>query len=145
MALGFAYYVKFVFKRPPITEEGERTRIEAEATKLPLVMDPTVAGLFFKIEPFTVNISSPEENGKLRYVVIELALEARDGNALAKAEEARPVLTDRIIHQLGKKTFEQLTEVQGRFVLRSEIMELANEALAETAITNVYIMQLTAQ
>src|SRR4051812_7382694 len=51
-AAGFLYYTKMVYKPPTITEESERTRLEAEKAKPPAQL---VAGTV-TFSPVTVNI-----------------------------------------------------------------------------------------
>ena len=114
-------------------------------------------------EPLTVNIaSSPVEpkpadgtakqiQGKLHYVNVGFALELRDSRQKDSLENLRPILQDKILSMLGRKQFQELTTVQGRYVLRTQIMELTNElakkalATQDAVVTNVYFTQFLAQ
>ncbi len=161
LTLGFFYYYNFIYKRPAITENGERERLIAVYTSpTPL---PTPAFLTF--EPMTVNIRAVPErpssadgtflqiHGKLHFVTITFTLEIRDQRLQSYAERLRPFILDQLVQNLGKKQFHELTTVQGRYILSSEIIDFANHlALTQTAtpskeplISHVYFTQFIVQ
>ncbi len=135
-ALGMLAYTRLIYHRPAITEESERERL-AEETKAPPIPNATPGSLAF--EPMTINIQAapatprPDElnnrqiQGKLHYATVAFTLEVRDMGFKEQIEEIRPVLMDRILTLMGKKPFHELTTVQGRYLLRSQILDMANE------------------
>jgi flagellar basal body-associated protein FliL len=160
-AVGFFYYSKILYKRPQITEATEREKlISAHAT--PPV--PLVATLM-TFEPMTVNIAaSPNQpraadgttqqiQGKMHYVTIGFALEIRDKNQQETVALLRPQIQDKFILILGKKYYHELTNVQGRYVLHSQIIEAVNQIISaannhsgkEGLITNVFFTEFTVQ
>jgi flagellar basal body-associated protein FliL len=136
-AAGLLYYTRMVFKRPVITESGERARLaKMHASPLPPSIPMTIA-----FEPLTVNIeatpvapkadekSNQQIQGKLHYVTLGFSLEIRDSKRKEEIEELRPFLIDHLLHVLGHKKFQELNSVQGRYLLRTEIVNFANDYL----------------
>lgn len=165
--LGSVIYTRVLFKRPAITETTERTRLqEAKPSPTP----PPVAGNM-EIKELTVNIrTSPQlsaeetqkipENqpapvkGKMHYVTLAIVLQMRDVNQKAKLQVIQFELTDQLLSLLGKKSFSDLNQVQGKYALRTQILELANKLAqkelkappqAENAFTDVYFTQFLIQ
>lgn len=142
--LGFAAYSKLVFKRPAITEKEERAKLATQVqTKKE---EPGTV----KFDQVTVNIASnprtPEGapgterqlQGKLHYVTFEFILELRDKDKVHRIDEIREVYMDEILGIIGRKTFDDLNSVQGRFFLRTQLQDVANRHLKEPLITNAY-------
>lgn len=160
---GFAYYSKIMYKRPAILEDNERERISAENSA------PKVASAHAAVQfgPIMANISSyPEKpkpadgtteqiEGKLHYVTLSFSMEIRDESQLDLIESIRPVFLDRLNHILGKKAFHDLTSVQGRYLLQSQLIDTANQLAAsatasegnhqEALVTNIYFTQFLVQ
>ena len=138
-ALGALVYTRVLYKRPMITEDGERDRLAAVAAS------PTPAPLpgMISFEPVTVNIkASPSQpkpldgtaqqiQGKLHYVTLGFSLEVRDLSLKTDIEAISPMYMDRVLTMLGHKSFQELTTVQGRYVLRTQLLETANELLVK--------------
>jgi flagellar basal body-associated protein FliL len=139
-AVGVLVYTRLLFQRPKITEESERARIEQMKNAKPVAETAHGTVMF---DPTTINIASaPEQpkpadgtstqlNGKLHYATVGFALEITDGSKKAEIEEIRPLITDQFLTLMGKKQFHELTSVQGRYVLKTQVMELANELWAK--------------
>jgi flagellar basal body-associated protein FliL len=144
-AVGLLAYTKLVFKRPKITEETERASIEkmkAEKPSKPM----TPATIVF--DPTTINISSSPEapkpqdgtqtqlGGKLHYATVGFALEIDDADKKADVETIRPLITDHFLTLMGHKQFHELTSVQGRYILKSQVLEIANQLWAKRQSPN---------
>lgn len=142
-AAGTLYYTKMVFKRPVITEESERKRLEDAHVKN-TVSEATASGTV-AFEPVTVNIEpypaqptpvGDEEGpaavkGKLHYATVAFSVEVVDAGQKAAIDEVRPVIMDQLLTLLAHKPIHELTTVQGRYVLRTQIMEMVNRLTAE--------------
>jgi flagellar basal body-associated protein FliL len=154
-AVGMLAYTKLVFKRPPITEEGEREKIEAlkSAPKA-----STVHG-YVQFDPVTINISAiptqpknPEGSGeaqvqgKLHYATIGFSLELPDVGRKEELESIKPLIADQFLALTGRKQFHELTSVQGRYVLKTQMIEivnnLANKRLAEGSMKGPLVSDL---
>ncbi len=132
--VGFTYYFKFMFKKPKITEAGERERLANAQAVAPA---PTTPGLI-DFDSITVNIMSIPQRpqaadgtqrqlkGKLHYATVGLSIELRDKSQSDLMETLRPLILDELVSTLGKKQFHELTTVQGRYILRSQILDAAN-------------------
>jgi flagellar basal body-associated protein FliL len=134
-AIGLLAYTKLVFKRPAITESSERHRLSEQhaAPRVPLVP----AQIAF--ESTTVNIATTPENarpddgsnsqiqGKQHFATVAFTLEIADARRKDEVEALRPRIMDRFLQSLGRKQFHELTTVQGRYVLRTELVNAVNE------------------
>ena len=155
-ALGFLAYSRLIFKRPQITEDEERARIAAKAkASTATINNPGV----ITFEQMTINLqpapSQPkaDENGKLQgkphFCTLAFGLEIRDIGQKERVEEIRPILIDRLLTLLGKKAFHELTTVQGRYLLRQQIIEMTNELLpnkkGSPLATDVYFTMFVVQ
>jgi flagellar FliL protein len=149
-ALGFFAYTQFIFKKPKFTESGERERIAQTAVATP-VPKPVMGTVAF--EPLTLNIkpSGNEENPRMHFLKLTFAVELQDMSISKTLEELKPVLLDKILALLGRKSFQELVTVQGRFVLRTEILDMTNALLSkelkrkDTLVTNVYFNEFVVQ
>ena len=161
IAVVFLYYSKFIFKRPPITEQGERNHlalIHASPT-------PMGAPAFVLFEPVTVNIKPiPDQplpsdgtirqiQGKLHYATVGFSLEIRDKNYQELTDSLRPLILDKMIQTLGRRHFHELTTIQGRYTLMSELVDYSNYLVIshstmtskEPLITNGYFTYFIVQ
>jgi flagellar basal body-associated protein FliL len=153
--LGMLIYTRLVFKRPAITEQGERTRLaQARASPTPVAVPGTLS-----FDPVTVNIASTPNaphpadgtaaqiKGKLHYATVGITFELRDIAEKERLEKVKPVILDQVLQTLGHKSFGELITVQGRYVLRTQLMELANQLVPsrEAAVTNVYFTHFVVQ
>jgi flagellar basal body-associated protein FliL len=166
-AVGFLAYTKLVFKRPKITEETERAHIEklkAEAPSKPfmpatVVFDQTTINIASSPEaPKPVDGTQTQLGGKLHYATVGFALEIEDGDKKTDVETLRPLITDHFLTLMGKKQFHELTSVQGRYILKSQVLEIANQLWAkrqgkgddgaqagDPLFTNLYFTQFIVQ
>lgn len=161
--LGVFYYTRLKYHRPSITEESERVRI-AKVSSEPVENIATL----IQFEPVTVNIAStpiaphPSDGtvqqiqGKLHYVTLSFSLELQNRTHQSLIESSRPAIMDHLLLLLGKRQFHELTTVQGRYILRSQLMEFANKLIAASnssetdgepngMVSNIYFNQFLVQ
>jgi flagellar FliL protein len=74
-----------------------------------------------------------------------MSIEVRDEKEIPKFENIKPVIQDQIIQHLGKKTFEDLNQVQGRYLFRSLIIDASNAYLKESVVTDVFFSDFLLQ
>ncbi|OFZ20899.1 MAG: hypothetical protein A2X94_05170 [Bdellovibrionales bacterium GWB1_55_8] len=158
---GLLFYSKLMHKRPPITESGERVRLaQAHASPVPGAKRGTMI-----FDALTVNIESlppvplPADGtkrqieGKLHYATIGFALELRDETRKAALETLRPLMLDKFLTLTGRKSFRELTTVQGRYLLRTQLLDRLNELALERLgdefrdgpVTNIFFTQFIVQ
>lgn len=144
--LGLFVYTRVIYKRPPITETKERKRLTSNEHVTTVVhgqkkglvsLDPLVANL----DPFT----DSDGKQKIHYVSVSLTIEIRDVKEVPKFEEIKPIVLDQIIQQLAKKKFEDLNQVQGRYLFRSQIIDATNAYFKEPIVTEVYFTDFLLQ
>jgi flagellar basal body-associated protein FliL len=139
-ALGTLLYTQILFKRPPITEEAERARLEKKFAS----PGPEPEAGFVVFDPVTVNIAtntpasnnpgnSPPGEGKSHYATIGFSLELRDMSFKTEVETVKPLIMDKFVSLLGRRQFHELSNVQGRYILRSQLIEIANQIIASEA------------
>jgi flagellar basal body-associated protein FliL len=144
--LGLFVYTKMIYKRPSITESQERQRLAKSEHKAEVVRSQK-KGLV-SLEPITANLDPyMDANGKqkMHYISISLTIEIRDEKELKKFEEIKPIVLDQILQQLGKKKFEDLNQVQGRYLFRSSIIDATNSYFKEPIVTEVYFTDFLLQ
>jgi flagellar basal body-associated protein FliL len=144
--LGLFIYTRVLYKRPPITEEKERAKIAQKATEAPV--EDRSKRILYPLEAVTVNLDSyPGADGKPRshYASMTLTLELRRDRDKAKVDSAKPVIMDKIIQNVGRKAFEELNQVQGRYVFKSQVIDETNEYLKEPIVTEVFLTDFMLQ
>ena len=142
-ALGALVYTKILHKRPPITESQERERLMKPQPK-PTANDP----VWIKMESLRANLKPvPKTDGsfKLHYVVLSFSMEFSNPEGEKKFQERSARFTDALLQLLGAKEFDEVTSVQGRYLLRTEIQDLANKVLDESLVQNVLFTEFLAQ
>ena len=144
--LGLFVYTKMVYKRPSITESQERQRLAKTQHKAEVVKS-LKKGLV-PLSPITANLDPyTDANGKqkMHYIALSLTVEIRDEKEIKKFEEIKPIIHDQILQQLGKKKFEDLNQVQGRYLFRSSIIDATNAYLKDQIVTEVYFTDFLLQ
>ncbi|MBU6154192.1 MAG: flagellar basal body-associated FliL family protein [Bdellovibrionales bacterium] len=144
--LGLFVYTKLIFKRPPITEEKERVRIEKTESSVP-TRDRSQRVLM-SLDPITVNLDAYQGGDgkpKTHYASVSLSLELRSEGDRKKVEEAKPAILDHVIQNLSKRKFQDLNQVQGRYVFKSQVIDDTNAYLKAPIVTEVYLLDLLLQ
>lgn len=132
LVLGVAIYTQILFKRPKIKEAAEREAILKKFSR----QLPPASPILFKFEKFVVNISSAgstssktEDHLRPHYLEIGFDLELRHKELVPQFESVKPQFLDTLNSILGRKTPAELNTVQGRYVLRQDILNLVNQML----------------
>jgi flagellar basal body-associated protein FliL len=82
---------------------------------------------------------------KTHIVSMNLALEIVNEKAREKVDSSKPAILDRIIQNLGKRKFEELNQVQGRYVFKSQVIDDANEYLKAPVVVEVFMTDFLLQ
>ncbi len=135
--LGVLVFTKILYKRPQITEKVEREKIVQEFSKkiedmkrATVSFDPIQANL--KPSPIGVQLpGGPPQQMKAHFVTMSLALELIDTEFESLAKALLPKFLDKLLHQLGTTTVDELSSVQGRYLLRSRIAAIMNDLIRE--------------
>ena len=163
--IGALYYFRVLYKRPAITETAEREHIEKTfQKKKENTTYPTI-----KFEPITINIESSatepkgvvkiarRNQGKLHYATVAFSLEIVEEERKHEIERINSRIIDKVISILGRKSYNELTTVQGRYLLRTQLTDSINEMVFQAGkslnhsydedplVTNVYFSQFVVQ
>ena len=164
-AAGLAVYSKLLYKRPPILEETERERLfslhskpEVEASSGTIAFGPITANIATSPEkPQPADGTFRQLEGKLHYVTLSFSLEIRDQSRQDVIDAIRTKFLDKLNQILGKKQFNELTSVQGRYLLQSQLVDAANQLVAsnppqdvnpaelEGLVTHIFFTQFIVQ
>jgi flagellar basal body-associated protein FliL len=165
-AMGYLYYTRMIYKRPAITETEEREKLEKQHIKRVRTLNPGQ----MNFESMTINIrdkapepanadgsapAAPSGTAKLRYVTLSFTLETRNEDLVETLTPFKAKIVDRVISIIGRKSYYELTTVQGRYLVRTQITDAVNDLLEsiqkkkdeewEAPLTNVYFNQFTVQ
>lgn len=157
--VGLAIYTKLIFKKPKVTEAQERARLKTVAAAPKPIPTPALV----EFVQMTLNIAptkAPSASGegaagegkaKMHYLTLAFMLEIADDKVKAKVEELRPRIMDKMLAVLSRKAYLELSTVQGRWLLRSQFLEITNELLkqdlqtTDSLATNLYFTQFIVQ
>jgi flagellar FliL protein len=144
-AVGMLVYTRVLYKRPAITESSESARLKKKLEK-PKPEGPPGALMF---TPVTINLAPADEGtggaNKVHYATLAFAISTIDMPAAQKLESIRPLLQDRMISMVSKRSYQELTSVQGRFLLRTQLRDAANQVAKEALATDVYFTEFVVQ
>lgn len=128
---GSLVYTKLIFKKPVITETSERKKLFEKKKGVAQVHE--TGYLNFDQNAFNLQ---PHE-GVLHYLNTTFAIQVVDVSRLSELEFLKPLIIDRLQIELLKKPFHELMTVQGRFVLKNQILDLGNKLASEHKIAEL--------
>ncbi len=138
---GYFYYTQYMYKSPRLIEAEERQKIKAEEEQKRV----TAQSGFVEFEPMTINLLPHPETKAKSVAQIKFSIEIRDSRDASLVEPYRSVIKDRLIQRLGKMTIDDVAHVQGRFVLRSDIVDALNELLGNDFAIGAYFTEFSVQ
>lgn len=138
-ALGATAYTKLLYKKPTITEPIELEKKQEELKKAP---DPNERPLI-SFDQLSVNIAMT--SGKAHYATLAFAIEGRDDEAAAVIKAKKDMITDKVIGALAKRQMTELSTIQGRLLLKSELIRTFNEMTAPGMVTDMYFSAFVLQ
>lgn len=158
--LGVLVYTQVIYKRPQLTETSEREKITQEFSKKPEEMKRTIVSF----EPIQANLKptpigvqvqgGPPQQMKTHFISMTLALELIDTEFEGAVKGLLPKFLDKLLRELGSTTVDELSAVQGRYLLRSKIAGIMNDLVREEKklppsatpiIANVYFSDFIVQ
>lgn len=140
-ALGVLVYTKLLFKKPTITEDKEIAKKEEEI-KAPLSALPAER-VSVAFESITVNIAAGSE--KPHYVTVALAIECRDAEIAEIVKIKKSILTDRMIKAVAEKQLSELNTIQGRLLLKADLIKQYNELTKPGGVTDLFFSEFALQ
>ncbi len=131
---GFGVYYFFLAPKSPSPEE--LAAIEAEKNKRPDILP------VFSLKPFVVNLA--DSKGR-RYLKVTMKLELSSDELLEEVEKRQPQIRDVILTLLSSKTSDEVNSMEGKFLLREEIIKRVNTFLITGKITKIYLEEFVVQ
>jgi flagellar protein FliL len=158
--VGFFLLTKFgVFTAPTTAQTQAETSTQQErpvndtpAAQAPLpaqgAPSPQAAvvggsGILVELKPFVVNLRGDHRS---RYLRIALQLEISTKKQEEDIEKRLPQIRDRLIFLLSSKTFDDVSQVEGKYRLQDEITQNVNDVLGmATAVQKSYFTDFIVQ
>ncbi len=106
-----------------------------DATKLDM-------GPIYPLDTFIVNLM--EADGK-RYLKSRMDLELSNEEVTLEVDKRLPQIRDNILTLLSGKSFDDIHTLEGKFLLRTEIISMLNQHLKTGKIINVYFTEFIVQ
>jgi flagellar FliL protein len=106
------------------------------------VGQPEVLGPMVNIEPFIVNILDQEGT---RYLKAAITLEVADAKTVEAVNQRMAQVRDAILLLIGNKTFNELSDLQGKLQLRSELADRLNKILSNGSVRKIYFTDFVVQ
>ncbi len=133
---GFMAYYFLLAPKPPTPEELAAQAAAAAKKKKPEILP------VFSLKPFVVNLA--DGRGR-RYLKISMKLELSSEELQEEVEKRQPQIRDVILTLLSSKTSDEINSMEGKFILREEIVKRVNSFLQTGKITRVYFEELVIQ
>ena len=131
---GFGAYW-FLLRTPPLTAEQ---LAEIEAAKKP---EPVILPVF-ALKPFVVNLADKKSR---RYLKVTMKLELSNEELLEEIDKRRAQLRDVVLTLLSSKTAVEVGTMEGKFLLRQDIIKRVNVNLVTGKVTKVYWEEFVVQ
>ena len=89
----------------------------------------------------------------MHYLAAAFTLEIRDKGEVELVQSLKPFILDKLIQLVGKKNFHELATVQGRYILHSQLIDMANQTITsrthatskDQLVTNLYFTTFLVQ
>jgi len=117
----------------------EKQTVKAEK---PENENQSVLGPLTTLNIFIVNLADTE--GK-RYLKVKMALELSRQELVMEIEERLPQLRDIILTTLSSKKFEDISNMEGKYQLRAELISMLNRKIETGKVKNIYFTEFIIQ
>jgi flagellar basal body-associated protein FliL len=140
-AAGAVLYTKVLYEKPKITETQELAKIKAHEPAED--EDRGADGPLVHIDAVRVNIASPD--GGNHFAFFALSAECTSEEAQERFESRKDQLMDKLISLFNRKKASELNHVQGRLVMKEEVLREFNTILGEGSVKDVFFPSFMVQ
>jgi len=136
---GFFAYQKFFAAQPEDAAEQSQGEQSAEGE------DPgTLPGDGFTVTlpTFVVNLADPLGR---RYLKLGIDVEVVTEEAVAELSKKEPMVKDTLILLLSSKTYQELSSMESKILLKKEIVDRLNQILGGSKVLQVYFTDMVIQ
>lgn len=137
IVMGAAFFILWN-KVSSIGVQAEEDKIEETAEEV----EVDKLGALLHLDTFIVNLA--DQDGK-RFLRITLELELSGDKSVEEVEKWLSKIRDTILTILPNRKFEDIKSVEGKKVLRDEIIAKLNNFLGEGTIVNIYYTEFIVQ
>ncbi|MBN2706140.1 MAG: flagellar basal body-associated FliL family protein [Deltaproteobacteria bacterium] len=124
------------FLRTPIPTAEELAELEAAKKNEPKILP------VFALKPFVVNLADKKSR---RYLKVTMKLELSDEVLLEEVDKRQAQIRDVILTLLSSKTAAEISTMEGKFLLRQDIIKRVNVHLVSGQVTKVYWEEFVVQ
>jgi flagellar FliL protein len=96
----------------------------------------------FSLEPFIVNL---QDNSGTRYLKLTINLELTDGASAADLTAQSAQVRDSLIILLSSKSYTDIGTVEGKYLMRDEIVARVNQFLKKGKVKTAYFTEFVIQ
>ena len=124
------------FLRTPEPTPEQLAELEAAKQAEPEILP------VFALKPFVVNLADTKSR---RYLKVTMKLELSTEELLEEVEKRQAQIRDVILTLLSSKTAAEISTLEGKFLLRQDIIKRVNVHLVSGKITKVYWEEFVVQ
>lgn len=103
---------------------------------------PAAVGAMFPLDTFIVNLA--DENSK-RYLRVKMQIELKEGEPVEIVDQRLVQVRDIVLMILSTKRFQEIRSVDGKTLLRQEIMSRLNDLVKKEIVNNIYFTEFVVQ
>jgi flagellar protein FliL len=137
MGAGFFVIWSKVSNMGPQEPAAAEALAEGEAAE-----EAPAIGPIYSLDPFVVNLA---ESGGKRYLRVTMDLELSNGVLIEELNKRLPQIRNAMLMILPSKKFDEISTIEGKTVLRDEIITRLNEFLQTGTISNLYFTEFVIQ
>ena len=101
-----------------------------------------MVGTMYALDSFIVNIGDRDRD---RYLKLKAELELSKGAVAEEIEQRMPQIRDLIISLLGSKSFDEIRSIEGKDLLREEVLQRINALLVTGKARSVFFTEFVVQ
>ena len=116
--------------------------IEETAHDAEEVAEPEPIGPSYQLETFIVNITDRDRD---RYLKIKAELELSNDRVAKELDSRTPHIRDLVISLLGSQSFEEVRSIEGKDILREEILQRINAVLTTGKARRIFFTEFVVQ
>jgi len=135
LLLGGGGFAAYWFLMGPGAKSAEQAALDAAQAQ-------SLAPEIVTLAPFIVNLADPLGR---RFLRLTLDVEVKGQEAAADLNRSVSRVRDAIILLLSSKTFADLASMEGKIVLKNEIVERLNQIIGAGRVSNVYFTEFVIQ
>ncbi len=135
---GFFAYQKFFAAPPEDAAEAPQDEQAVDPDQGPLPGD----GFNVTLPTFVVNLADPLGR---RYLKLGVDVEVVSEEAVAELSKKEPMVKDTLILLLSSKTYQDLSSMESKILLKKEIVDRLNQILGGSKVLQVYFTDMVIQ